>query len=295
MKNGETFKLIGLTFSDCNIQGLFEHKLSMLFDNCRFHSCDFAFSQWYRATFRNCEFKNCSLSLSGFKECEFRSCTWSRIGFSGSKTDIVRTFITNPAELIRAGYSGCNPDRSGDREHVAYQRFRLEGTKAHLARTLLYSHELVGDDKTYYDTARLHDLQQTKSRISESYFNLRFASGFLNRLRGLVVIFWLLEWLLLWLIGIINAWGSRLLQPLLVLLLSAILFGFLYQGMPSGDGIVNPWQKTFDIATLAGYTNQSNASQSVHLRFFENLQLAVSIFLYTIFFSTAVARLSRTR
>ena len=95
----------------------------------------------------------------------------------------------------------------------------------------------------------------------------------------------MLELGLLWVVGLINSWGARLLQPLLALLLSFLIFGFIYNKLPATDLINHPWQKSFDIITLAGYANQSNAAQqSLHLRVLEGLQLATSIFFYTIFF-----------
>jgi hypothetical protein len=233
--------------------------------------------------------------LVSFKECEFRNCQWEDIGFSGNRTNVERSFITNPTALISAGYSASNPELAGQKEHVAHQHYRLEGTKAHLARTLLSSHEVVGDDKTYYETARLHDIQQTRARISQGFYELCYGQGFWTHLKGVTFLFWCLELMLLWLIGVVNGWGSSLLRPLLAVLLSFVLFAFIYQAMPVADLINQPWQKSFDITTLAGYANQSLSTQSLHVRLAVGLQLSISVFLYTIFFSTAVARLTRSR
>jgi hypothetical protein len=244
------------------------------------------------------------LALSSFTECEFRDCQWEWIGFTGHKTGIAKTFITNPAKLVNAGFSAPNPTRKHEPRHVRYQRYRLEGTKAHLARTLLQSHESVGDDKTYYESARLHDLQQTKARIWESLYRLRYGSDrdssdhgsakLGHRVQGLAVAFWFAELILLRTIGFINAWGSSLLRPLFGLLLSFCAFGILYHLTPSPPPS-SPWQMAFNIGSLAGYGNAMSPTQTVHLRLLECSQLVVSIFFYTIFFSTAVARFSRTR
>lgn len=127
---GYVYKIADAVFDKCDFQGIFTHTPSILFDKCRFVGCDFAFSTWLRVTFRNCEFQRCSISLTTFTECEFRDCIWERIGFSGNRTLLERSFITNPSLLIAAGYSGVDPQRAGEREHAAYQRYRLEGTKA---------------------------------------------------------------------------------------------------------------------------------------------------------------------
>jgi hypothetical protein len=115
------------------------------------------------------------------------------------------------------------------------------------------------------------------------------------RIGGLAVVFWLAELVLLWTIGFINAWGSSLLRPLLALLLSFCAFGVVYHLTSRPPPSFHPWQMAFDIGSLAGYGNATSPNQAVHLRLLESLQLVVSIFFYTIFFSTAVARFSRTR
>lgn len=289
---GEAHRLAKLTFEKCDFQGEFSHQPTLIFDKCRFFKCDFAYSSWKYTTFRNCEFVDCSIALARFKECEFRDCSWKSMGFAGHKTVVNRTFITNPKELINAGYSAPDPKKKTDRKHISYQAYRLESTKAHLARSILYSHKVVGDDATYYETAKLHDLQQAKARIKESNFYLRHGSNCLKRITALNSVYWALEWFLLFCIGKINGWGSRLSQPLILLLFSLILFSIIYSQL---FYITHPWQKSFDIAALAGYTNQSNADQPLDVRFFEGFQLVWSILLYTIFFSTAVARFSRVR
>jgi len=179
---GEPYKLTKLTFEQCDFQGDFDHKPTMQFNECRFSKCDFAYSNWHYTSFRNCEFKDCSFSLTSFQECEFRDCNWAKIGFAGHKTVMNRTFITNPKEFIEAGFSGSDPARQNDKQHAAFQKYRLENTKAHLARGLLYSHEVVGDDETYYWTAQLHDLQQAKARIFTKWFMLRFGPKVRNYL-----------------------------------------------------------------------------------------------------------------
>ncbi|WP_158298538.1 MULTISPECIES: anti-phage Hailong system effector protein HalA [unclassified Sphingobium] len=294
-KVGEIQRFNNVTFEDCDIQGYFEHKPSILFDNCRFHGCDFSYSEWRRATFRNCEFKNCSLALTTFEECEFRDCDWDTIGLQGSKTDFIRTFITNPSNLIKSGFSGRNKQAENTLEHACHQMFRLEGTKAHLARTLLYSHEEVGDDETYYQTAKLHDLQQMRAKIAKDFYLLIFGKNFWQRLSGILIIPHIAEMILLVIFGLTNGWGSTILRPVLGLVGSFFIFGCIYSYWDVKEADQYFWQKSFDIATLAGYGNQVNINQSAHLRMVEGTQLLVSILFYTVFFATAVARNSRSR
>lgn len=294
-KEGEVQKFENLTFEDCDIQGYFEHKPSILFDKCRFHNCDFSFSEWRRATFRDCEFKDCSLALATFEECEFRDCQWQKIGMQGSKTDFIRTFITNPAELVKAGFSGRQPSHPTPIKHAFHQAYRIEGTKAHVARTLLYSHEEVGDDSTFYQIARLHDIQQIRSKIYHDLYRMVFGETFLEHIRGIYLIPHILEMALLYLLGVTNGWGATLLRPILGLIGTFLIFGLTYQHFGELGAGPNYWQKSFDIATLAGYGNQINLDQCEELRILEGSQLILSILFYTVFFSTAVTRNSRTR
>lgn len=292
---GEVARFTGLTFTKCNLQGDFVHRPSILFDRCRFIKCDFAFSKWRFATFRNCQFEACSISLSSFCDCEFRDCSWISIGFSGSKTDFERTFVTNPSELIAAGFSGTDPNRSNDATHRRYQQYRLEGTKAHVARNLLYSHERVGDDPTFYETAKRHDLQQSKARWHELWYRGLSRNKWHHYLLLLMLPAVTIEQALLRGLGLLNGWGSHLFRPLFGLVVTTVIFALLYQHLPLGEVIDAPWQKAFDISNVAGYGSQANNSQPVLLRRIEGLQLILSILFYTVFFSTAVARNSRAR
>lgn len=99
----------------------------------------------------------------------------------------------------------------------------------------------------------------------------------------------------LYLVGVINWWGARLFQPLLILISISIVFSMFYEHVDWSYEIKQPWQKSFDIATLAGYSNQVVSAQPAALRLVEGIQLLASIFLYTVFFSTIVSRISRSR
>lgn len=293
--DGKILRFQNLTFENCDIQGVFDHRPSIVFHECRFHGCDFGFSEWVRVTFRRCEFKKCSLALTTFEECEFRDCEWEEIGLQGSKTDFIRTFITNPTEFINAGFSGLKPGREQDKEHVSNQAYRLEGTKAQVARTILASHKEVGDDDTFYESARLHDLQQAKAKLRRDWHRLWFGKGVCGKLRGLSIIPHLLETCILCILGIANDWGATLLRPVMALCLTFIAFALVYRFVPILGAGDNYLQKSFDITTLAGYGNQVAKDQSIPLRIVEGAQLLISILLYTTFFSTAVTRNSRAR
>lgn len=293
--DGQVQKFVNLTFEGCDLQGSFEHRPAIVFKDCRFYNCDFAYSDWYRVAFSKCIFKKCSFALTTFDDCEFRDCEWEEIGLQGSKTDFNRTFLNNPTEFINAGFSGSKGNHSNPRRHAAYQSFRLEETKAQVARTLLHSHKEVGDDKTYYENARLHDTQELRAKIFSSFYQLRYGASWFERARGFKVIPHILELALLNFLGLTNAWGATLLRPVVGLTSIFIFFGLLYGNFETLGTESDPWKRSFDITMIAGYTNYSGMNTNLYISIVQAIHLVLSIVMYTVFFSTAISRNSRSR
>lgn len=294
VEKGDTFKLSHLTFKECDFQGDFRPGVIVLFDTCTFILCDFAFSTWKDTNFRNCTFEDCSISLATFERCEFRENKWRRTGFSGSKTDFLRCFLTNPEELIYSGFSGRKVNDKTTR-HRMFQWHRLQGTKAHLSRTILLGHEEVGDDRTFYRSARLHDLQQSYAKMSRNVYDICF-EDLTQRLRALVgLLFNSIENLILRFFGILNGWGASAIRPLMCIVLCYVVFGYLYSTIDLGEPIPNPFQKSFDVTSLVGYGSQTQAGIGPTLSFFQDIHAVIAIVLYTVFFATIVSKLSRVR
>ena len=289
VSTGETYKVVGKTFSCCDFQGKFDPGSIILFDNCKFERCDFAFSSWRDSNFRNCKFVECSFALSSFERSEFRDNTWEKIGFSGSKTDLNRCFITNPDELISAGYSGCNPEDTSFK-HKMYQWHRLEGTKAHFLRSIVLSHQETGSDKSFYLAVKYHDKASVQSEIYKSLYDLIFLH---NRFKSIFkLLFSVIEFVSLWIFGQINNWGGSASRPLILLILNTYLFKLIYDFYNVGN---LSFQKSFNITILAGYSNEYQFGMSDRLIFIQNIQIIISIIIYTVFFSTVVSKLSRAR
>lgn len=293
-KVGEVQIFENLTFEDCDIQGVFEHKPAISFRNCRFHGCDFSFSEWVRTSFRDCEFRECSFALTTFDECEFRECEWEKIGMQGSKTDFIRTFITNPRKFMRAGFSGTREDLKHDKKHVAYQAYRLEQTKAHVSRNILFSHRDVSDNATYYESARAHDFQQVREKIWRDFYSGRFGKGW-EKSRIAMNAAHILELIILWVMGVSNKWGESIVRPIICLLISFLIFSMAYKYLDFLCVSSGFLQKSFDISIIAGYGNQYQDGQNVYLRVAQGIQLTISILFYSVFFSTIVSRNSRSR
>jgi hypothetical protein len=156
LRPGETFDIHDAMFRECDFQGIFAGDPLIMFHRCRFVGCDFAYSTWRRCHFKDCDFESCSISLAHFDACDFRGCKWTNIGVT-SRTELLRTFISNPAQLVAATVSGKDPRRPSF-EHAMYQWHRLRGTRAHFLRSVLLSHATTGDEHTYYETVKLHEL-----------------------------------------------------------------------------------------------------------------------------------------
>ncbi len=293
--DGEVLKLDNLTFEQCDLQGHFEHRPNITFSDCRFIECDFSLSDWYRTTFKNCVFDKCSFALATFEECEFRDCRWDKIGMQGSKTDFIRTFITNPESFIRSAFSGTNAKRKDKIKHCFEQKMRLERTKAQVTRTVMQSHREVGDDDTFFQSAKIHDLQQVKSTLYDVVYSFIFRTGVKSKLKifGLLPLFF--EFLILSIFGYCNDWGARLSKPLFLILICFTVFGFAYPIIDGNFDLSFAAEKSFNISILAGYGNSISSQDSQFMKIATFIHILLAILFYTIFFSTAISRNSRSR
>lgn len=294
LEGGETLKVKGIIFKECDFQGRFQATPIAMFDGCRFIDCDFAYSSWNSAHFKNCAFIGSSLAMATFEKCEFRGCTWERVGVSGNKTDLTRTFIDNPKALVVAMFSGLDPEKSSSKEHACYQWYRLAGTRAHVLRSIMLSHAAVGDEHVYYRTVQLHELQRNSARLHEDWYHLRFSP-------------WSRRWKLIWqvplhalnlaligLLGWTNGWGESVSRPSLLFGAVYFVFGAIYALVPFTPLIDHPWQKSFDITLLIGFTNHNHADHWP-LTLVQDIHAVLAVILYTVFFSTLISKLSRTR
>jgi hypothetical protein len=288
---GVSFKVQKKIFKECDFQGNFGNHAFIMFDDCDFIDCDFAFSRWKDAHFRKCTFQNSSISLAYFDKCEFRDCIWTKIGLA-SKTDFFRCFLNNPKKLIDASFSGTDPSDRTFR-HRLFQWHRLQGTRAHVLRNLLISHQSVGDEHTFYETVKLHELQRSFSRICHDIYDLAFSPK--SRLSALIRLpTHIVDHFILKAFGYLNNWGSSAVRPLFALLILLAGFGTLYKIVRFDAPIDHPWQKSFDITFLAGYGNQISPNDS-NLTLVQDIHAVLAIVIYTVFFATVVSKLSRAR
>lgn len=96
---GEIFFVRKATFRECDFQGAFRGDPIVMFEDCQFINCDFAYSSWVGAHFKQCKFSDSSLSLASFERCEFRDCVWERLGVA-SRSEFSKTFVDDPGAFI---------------------------------------------------------------------------------------------------------------------------------------------------------------------------------------------------
>ncbi len=291
---GETLMVRNITFRECDFQGRFQATPIVMFDECRFIGCDFAYSTWNSAHFKNCAFVGSSLAMTTFEKCEFRGCTWERMGVSGNKTDLVRTFIDNPKTLVAAMISGLDPKRRSSKEHALHQWYRLGGTRAHVLRSIMLSHATVGDEHVYYRTVELHELQRNRARVQEDWYHIRYSPWPRKRKALRQAPFHALNLALMWAFGLTNGWGESVSRPSVLFGAVYAAFGVIYAVVPFSPPINHPWQKSFDITLLIGFTNHNHANQWP-LTMVQDAHAALAVILYTVFFSTLISKLSRSR
>lgn len=173
------------------------------------------------------------------------------------------------------------------------QWYRLRSSRAHVLRNLLISHESVGDEHTFYETVKLHELTRSIARVCEDIFHIAFARG--RRLKAAASLpFHLADHVILRIFGWLNSWGASAVKPFLALVGCFIGFGVVYQRMQFEAEIANPWQKSFDLTLLVGYGNQIEKSDPV-LTVLQNIHVTFAIVIYTVFFATIISKLSRAR
>ena len=289
---GDTLEIRDAAFRECDFQGVFEGDPIIMFERCRFVRCDLAYSTWRRCHFKDCTFEYCSISLAAFEGCELRGCFWTNIGLS-SRTEFLRTFVSNPGELVAASTSGRDPDRP-TLEHRMHQWFRLRGTRAHFLRTVMLSHATTGDEHTYYETVRLHELQRSSARVAQDAYDFVFGSGQKRAAAVPAMILHAFNHGIMRCLGALNAWGESAGRPLMALLACWAAFGLVYSRPWFAKPISAPFQKSFDITFLVGYGNQV-APKDFALTMLQDAHALIAIIIYSVFFATVISKLSRAR
>lgn len=281
-------------FRDCDFQGVSSNTAQVVFEKCEFIGCDFSLSTFVKFKFARCSFERCSFGQATLIDVEFRDCRWKEIAASSNETVLEKVYVSNPGAFNNALWTQLDKEILESRKVIpSYQWFRHELSKATIARTLLNNHRTIGDDGTFYESVRVFETQQAYSKACRAFYSVRdgvmTAPWFIAK-----GVFWFTELALLWIFGLLNAWGASALRPLLALVLLFVGGGFFYRVF-FGREVSFPFQASFDVTMIAGYTKAVplDATQALQGAFSAHLILA--LIMYSVFFATIVARLSRVR
>lgn len=286
-----------VTFTDCDFQGFFVSEAQIVFNGCSFINCDFGLTTWKNVKFSGCTFSRSSFGQTRFDNCEFRSCSWNCIGLSPNGTELNSTYFSNSSAVIAAAYTTTDANiLVKHNANVSEQKVRLEQTKATVARRILKMLQIEGDERSFYDAVKTFQLQHARAERADAMYKVSnnqetILARFNSALR---LIQWTLEGALLSILGYINAWGSSIVRPIMISMASLFIFFMLYRFALSPSEAAPALQRSFDIATLAGYTNYGREANRFTVGV-QNIQLFTSILLYSITFATIVNRLSRVR
>lgn len=290
-------KFTGVRFVDCDFTGFFtKFGRAIIFKECEFRRCDFGLSTWERAKFTSCNFSSCSITQSTWTDCEFRKCDWNNISMAGNETNFIRVYIDNPEQFVGSAYTNLNEaELEAQKISAHFQRTRLEETRATVARNLYHSHRIVGDDATFHKVCKVFTLQGIVARRSEIRYRRSSVKKLLDRtmlaLRDWVCSF---ELYITKLFGLANGWGASLSRPLGMLALTLFAFTF-FNRLFFDANFAHAFMRAFDATSVAGYTKATSSDASFWVQAVVAFNLTLALFFYTVFFSTAVAKVSRFR
>ena len=199
--------------------------------------------------------------------------------------------------------------------HKEEQIYRMSLSQVKLARNILNSVSIIGDDDIYYDaTKTLFKLRlkerESKIKLSASKYLAEAKKSkscktlllyFYKKMRSFL---FPLEKGMLNSFGMINGWGSNLLRCMffggVIFSIFSIIYFFQSYGSFSGDNlwfdtIFRSMIKSLDITFLAGYTKYSLASDSSENQFLLLSNMILGLFWYGVSLPTLINKISVAR
>lgn len=285
-----------IDFDTCDFDGDFNFT-KLTFIKCRFFNCDFKSSKWLETKFSACHFEKTSLSTSKFMDCQFNECTWKNIGISSNEMYISGTRITNPHDFIQAAYT--NTDASVLNQFntsPAYQNYRLEGTKAKVARTLLTSIQDHGDDDAFFDGVKAYITQNLIAKIADKkYLRTQNSSAFKYVKNAGIEFALRLELSIVSLSGWINGWGGKLGRALVAGITLILVFWAFYGVSGFVPGSIQSGLAAIEITLLVGYTKYASSQAPISSQIAYATNMVFGLWWYTVFVPTIVNRVSRSK
>lgn len=286
------------------------------FKNCQFTRVYFGHSELYDVNFDNCVFNESSFSLAKFYRCFFNeTCKYKKISISGGKTNFDNSIISSEGLLSNAfKYATteyCN-EHSLNKEDQVY---RMYLSQVKLARNILNSVSIIGDDDIYYDATKTLfklRLKERESKIKLAASNYKTAAKDQNKLKNNTL--WIykttrsflfpFEKMMLNFFGLINGWGSNFLRCMFFGGIIFIIFAIIYFIQQSGaEGTNLTWNQqllksmiqSLDITFLAGYTKYSVANDPPTQQLLLLINMILGLFWYGVSLPTLINKISVAR
>lgn len=290
------YNIKSVEFNTCDFDGDFDFN-KLTFIKCRFINCDFRSSKWTDAKFSDCHFEKTSLSTSKFVDCQFNNCTWKSIGISSNEMHISGTRISNPHDFIQAAYTNTDANvLSQFSTSPSYQSYRLEGTKAKVARAVLTSIQDHGDDDAFFDGVKAYITQHLIAKIADKKYYRTQTSSVLEWIKNAAIESALrLELAIVSLSGWINGWGGKLGRALVAGLALMIIFWAFYGTSGFVPGVLQSGLAAVEITLLVGYTKYASLEAPISVQIAFAANMVFGLWWYTVFVPTIVNRVSRSK
>jgi hypothetical protein len=204
-------------------------------------------------------------------------------------------YISNPASFIAAAFTNTDPVILKEKKVSAkFQLYRLEDTKATVARSIFNNHKTVGDDATFYEALSTYIKQYSKSMAVSAKYEMSTSSGgksFKHMIRYAAAV---AEGCVNKTFGRLTNWGSSAITPLVCLFSSFVFYCGVYRVFFVKD-IKSAAAVSFDVTTIAGFTRSVTADVNGYFYLATCANLVCSILFYSAFFSVAINKISRLR
>ena len=208
----------------------------------------------------------------------------------------INCLLTNPNKFIAAAYTNTDKEIISQRAQAtpAYQKSRLEGTKAKAARMILSNLQLVGDDDAFYDAVKCYTTQVLVAKIFALKQKIESNPSHTKLITYTLLIIGLhLELIILTLSGHINGWGSSVGRSAGFGLFIATIFTCIYYIFNIATTLPLSVLTSLEITLLVGYTKYSTDKLPLLHQYLFALNMLLGVWWYSIFIPTVVNRINR--
>ncbi|GAL42079.1 hypothetical protein GCFR_01248 [Citrobacter freundii ATCC 8090 = MTCC 1658 = NBRC 12681] len=303
------------TFENCDFRGN-NNGQKITFKNCEFKKIYFGHSELHYVNFDNCIFNESSFSLAKFYSCAFNdSCKFKKISISGGKTNFENCIISSGNLLLNSFKYATSEYCKEHSLHKEDQVYRMYLSQVKLARNILNSVSIIGDDDIYYNATktlfklRLKERESKIKLAASHYFDAakkekkikNFSFYLYKKARSFL---FPIEKVMLNCFGLINGWGSNFLRCVffggIIFTIFTAVYYFQLPIVPTSDiswtqNLLKSMIQSLDITFLAGYTKYSIATDPPNQQLILLLNMILGLFWYGVSLPTLINKISVAR